>query len=74
MTVLTTYSLSPPCVGVGVGELLRWLAFPPIFRAGWVWGCGWLGPPLSFVLSNVQVGAGGKGQPLQMRNLTYLMS
>ncbi len=47
---------------------------PPIFRAGWGWGCGWLGPPLSFVLTTGRVGVGGKGQPLQMTNLTYFTS
>jgi hypothetical protein len=56
----------------GVGKSYASLAFPPIFRAGWGWGCGWLGPPLSLVLDNAWVGAGGKGQPLQMTNHTIL--
>jgi hypothetical protein len=44
---------------------------PPISRMGWGWGIGWLGPPLSLILANAQVGAGGKGQPIQMTKLTY---
>jgi hypothetical protein len=46
-----------------VGEILCWPCLSPIFRAGWVWGWGWLGPSLSFVLANVRVGAGARGNP-----------
>ncbi len=42
---------------------------PPSIRMGWGWGCSWLVPPLSFVLANMWVGAGGKGQLLQMTTL-----
>ncbi len=74
MTNLMTYSFFPSYLGGGVGKILRQLCFPPIFHAGWGWGCDWLGPPLSLVLANVRVGTGGKGQPLRMTNLTYLTS
>jgi hypothetical protein len=39
-------------------------------------GCGWLGPPLSFVLANTQVGGGSKGQTLQTTILyaSYVLS
>jgi hypothetical protein len=55
---------------------LRRPFLPPIFRIGWVQGCGWLGPPLSFVLANAQVEAGVKGQLLQMTilHLSYVLS
>ncbi len=61
-------------LGGGVGEILRQLCLPPHLRAGWAWGCGWLGPPLSFVPANTWVGAGVKGQPLQMTIYAYLTS
>ncbi len=59
-----------------VGEIFCRPCLPPIFRAGWVRGCGRLGPPLSFVLANARVGAGGKGQALQMTilHLSYVSS
>ncbi len=41
------------------------------FCAGWGGG-GWLGPSLSSVFAGAQVGAGDKGQPLNMT--TYLTS
>jgi hypothetical protein len=63
-----TYPLFPPYLGGGVGEILR-RPCVPISRGGWVWGYGWLGPPLTFVLSNVWVVAGVKGKPLQMTTL-----
>jgi hypothetical protein len=58
------------------GGNLRRPFLPPIFRIGWVQGCGWLGPPLSFVLANAQVEAGVKGQRLQMTilHLSYVLS
>jgi hypothetical protein len=68
--------LFPPYLGGGVGEILRRPCLSPIFRAGWVWVCGWLGPPLSIILANERVGAGVKGQPLQMAvlHLSYVLS
>jgi hypothetical protein len=71
---LMTYSCPPYLGGGGGGNLTPALPFPPIFRTRWGWGCGWLGPPLSFIVDNAWVGAGGKGQPLRMTNLTYLTS
>jgi hypothetical protein len=37
---------------------------------------GWLGPPLSSILANLQAGAWDKGQPLQMRkwHVSYVLS
>jgi hypothetical protein len=72
---LTPYFLLKPYLGGGVGTSYADFSFPPILRAGFGWECGWLGPPSSFVLANAQVGAGGKGQPLQMTNLlSYVLS
>ncbi len=54
MTNLTTYSMLPPYLGGRVGEILhRSCSPPPIFRAGWGWGCGWLGPSFSLVFSKM---------------------
>jgi hypothetical protein len=51
------------------GNLMPALLPSLSIRVGWGWGCGWLGPPLSFVHANAWVGAGGKGQPLHMTTL-----
>jgi hypothetical protein len=71
-----TYPLFLPYLGGGVGEILCRPCLPPFFRAGWLRGCGWLGPPLSFVLANARVGAGVKGHSLQktILHLSYVLS
>jgi hypothetical protein len=47
-----------------------------LFMMGGGWGCGWLGFPLSFVLANMQAGAGKRRKPLQMtiKYLSYVLS
>ncbi len=75
MTILTTYSLSPPYLGGGVGKSLRWPCLSPSFAWGGSVGWGWLGPPLSFVLANARVGR-GQGTALTNDNshLSYVLS
>jgi hypothetical protein len=46
----------------------------PSNRAGWGWGCSWLGSPLFSVFANARAGSGSRGQPLHMTNYTYLTS
>ncbi len=79
MTNLLTYSPSSlPYLEGGVGKIFcrPFYPPPPSSCSGWGWGCGWLGPPLSFFLANARVGVGGKGKPLQMTNpyLSYILS
>jgi hypothetical protein len=50
-TISMTYSMFPPYLGGGVGEILRRPCLPPLSR-GVGLGCGWLGPLLSFILAN----------------------
>jgi hypothetical protein len=70
MTILTMYSLFLPYLGGGAGKILCQLySPPPIYLHGVGLGVWLAGPPLSFVLASAQVGAGGKGQPLQMTTL-----
>jgi hypothetical protein len=38
-------------------------ASPPSIRAGWGWGCGWLGPPLFSVSANALAGAEAGDSP-----------
>jgi hypothetical protein len=44
----------------------------PSNRAGWGWGCSWLGPSLFSVFANAWTGSGSRGQPLHMTIYTYL--
>jgi hypothetical protein len=61
-----TFSWFSPFLGGGsVGNPTPAL-LPLHLRAGWGWGCGWLGLPLFSVFANARTGAGGKGQPLHM--------
>ncbi len=72
MLVLMTLSFFLPYLGGGIGgKTYASPSPPPSIREGWDWGCGWLDPPLPFVLANAQVGVGSKGQPLKTTILYF---
>jgi hypothetical protein len=65
-----TYSLSPPYLGNLMPALPS-----PFFSVGLVWGCGWLGPPLFFVLAKARLGAGaGAALTNDKSHLRYVLS
>ncbi len=55
-----TFSLSLPYLGVEMGEISCWLAFPPSIRAGW--GGGAAGLVLPCPLSLLTHGGRGHGR------------